>query len=251
VPNKYTGPLGDPPQYVVDWLRSGLTAGQLSIKTGMSTSTIASRMSYWRKRVAVATIEPCWIKTTHEAHGWTEVDGEVRSLVDASTVLQVPEGSKVGYHHCIGVPDYAEAAKNMKRRESDPYNHDRLVEVERHRVDVPSISREGPSEVITERRVALDAVYERVVVEGDWRRIQQLTCWCCTCGDREGSDAYCRNHGATFGERPCDIHGVQGSTIIDFDLDTREETDSGVYPDPVSVEREKQRQQAVDLGYRD
>lgn len=36
------------------------------------------------------------------------------------------------------------------------------------------------------------------------------TCFCCTCGDREGSDPYCRNHG-WMGERSCEEHGQIGT----------------------------------------
>jgi hypothetical protein len=36
------------------------------------------------------------------------------------------------------------------------------------------------------------------------------TCFCCSCGDREGSDPACRNHGFAA-TRPCEDHGTPGS----------------------------------------
>ena len=38
----------------------------------------------------------------------------------------------------------------------------------------------------------------------------RTNCFCCSCGDREGSDPACRNHGFAA-ERPCELHGMPGS----------------------------------------
>lgn len=62
---------------------------------------------------------------------------------------------------------------------------------------------------------------------GDWKY-----CHCCSCGEREGSDPYCRNHGGTYGERPCEKHNQPGSLIEDSDR----------MPASVQVERERQVQ---------
>lgn len=34
-------------------------------------------------------------------------------------------------------------------------------------------------------------------------------CFCCSCGEREGSDPFCRNHGFA-GLRPCESHNQPG-----------------------------------------
>lgn len=34
-------------------------------------------------------------------------------------------------------------------------------------------------------------------------------CFCCSCGERVGSDPHCRNHGFA-GRRPCQVHGMPG-----------------------------------------
>ena len=38
----------------------------------------------------------------------------------------------------------------------------------------------------------------------------RVACYCCTCGEREGSDAACRNHGWAA-VRPCLFHDMPGS----------------------------------------
>ena len=175
----------------------------------------------------------CANKTAHEQHGWTEVDGKVVSVVDASTVLQ---GAK--YHVCSGVRDLTEESKHLRRRESVPYGHSRPVEVSAtdHKSD---LIFPGPVRDIRERRIELDAVYERTVIETPWVKVQQLTCWCCTCD--EGIDWACRNHNMGWGMRPCDVHGVEGQREVNPETD-----EEGEMPDSVLVYRAKQR--AVDLG---
>ena len=37
----------------------------------------------------------------------------------------------------------------------------------------------------------------------------RTNCFCCTCGDREGSDVACRNHGWAA-QRPCEKHEMPG-----------------------------------------
>jgi hypothetical protein len=65
--------------------------------------------------------------------------------------------------------------------------------------------------------------FERVsVVEN------RTDCFCCTCGDRAGSDPACRNHGYA-GRRPCDIHNLPGQEWDD------EMVPGGGMPEPVSV----------------
>jgi hypothetical protein len=39
--------------------------------------------------------------------------------------------------------------------------------------------------------------------------VKRTDCFCCTCGDREGSDFACRNHGY-YAQRPCERHGMPG-----------------------------------------
>lgn len=47
-------------------------------------------------------------------------------------------------------------------------------------------------------------VYELVLKVEEWE-----DCFCCSCGDRDGPDAACRNHGFA-GRRPCDRHQMPG-----------------------------------------
>jgi hypothetical protein len=44
-------------------------------------------------------------------------------------------------------------------------------------------------------------------------------CFCCSCGEREGSDASCRNHGnGMAGERPCEVHNMPGAVDDDGEM---------------------------------
>lgn len=53
-------------------------------------------------------------------------------------------------------------------------------------------------------------------------------CFCCSCGDNEGSDSACRNHGHA-GTRPCELHNMPGSPWEDSD------------EMPISVQQERAR----------
>jgi len=59
------------------------------------------------------------------------------------------------------------------------------------------------------------------------RITDRTTCYCCSCGDRPGSDPYCRNHGFA-GARPCLDHDVPGQANED-----------GNMPDSVQAKRDK------------
>lgn len=42
-------------------------------------------------------------------------------------------------------------------------------------------------------------------------------CYCCSCGEREGSDPFCRNHGFA-GKRKCETHCMPGDDyVVDYD----------------------------------
>lgn len=60
--------------------------------------------------------------------------------------------------------------------------------------------------------VTWDTGYGEVVVQ-TWVQICEIrdrrTCFCCSCGDREGSDVACRNHGFAA-KRPCEKHETPG-----------------------------------------
>lgn len=56
-------------------------------------------------------------------------------------------------------------------------------------------------------------------------------CFCCSCGEREGSDPACRSHG-DYGKRPCEEHGMPGYTWED-----EGGGDSGVMPASVQAAR--------------
>ena len=188
----------------------------------------------------MADFKPCWLKTAHERHGWTEVvnatETRLVSMVDASTVLSVP-GAR--YHLCEGVPDIEAVTKALGVYRHDPYETTYIAG--EHIV--------GGIRVRTERRVTLSGIYERVVREDvEWRLLQQLTCFCCSCDD-QGMDHFCRNHGGQWGMRPCEEHGVEGATIIDFDIDTGLEQDTGKMPDSVqAIRRIQSEERAFDNG---
>lgn len=54
----------------------------------------------------------------------------------------------------------------------------------------------------------------RLVVAQHWQSAQ-TTCYCCSCGERVGSDPYCRNHG-WVGTRICTEH-PGGGDLADED----------------------------------
>lgn len=64
----------------------------------------------------------------------------------------------------------------------------------------------------------------------DWTE-ERDDCFCCSCGDREGSDHACRNHGYA-GKRPCELHGMPGST-----WEAEDGSDSGEMPASVQAAR--------------
>lgn len=51
-------------------------------------------------------------------------------------------------------------------------------------------------------------IRRRQVIATEWVEIRS-DCYCCSCGDREGADGACRNHG-WYGQRPCEKHGMPG-----------------------------------------
>lgn len=61
--------------------------------------------------------------------------------------------------------------------------------------------------------ITRDPGYGEIVVES-WIKICEIrdrqNCFCCSCGDREGSDIACRNHG-WMAKRPCETHDMPGS----------------------------------------
>lgn len=53
----------------------------------------------------------------------------------------------------------------------------------------------------------------------DWTK-KRTDCFCCSCGEREGSDPACRNHGWD-GQRPCEHHRMPGKlreSSEDYDM---------------------------------
>jgi len=67
----------------------------------------------------------------------------------------------------------------------------------------------------------------------------RTNCFCCSCGDREGDDAACRNHGS-HGLRPCEEHGMPGAGWDDlFDADGTPDPLNRVMPDSVQQERQR------------
>jgi len=76
----------------------------------------------------------------------------------------------------------------------------------------------GPVTVDPETRVQTWTEYQdwygwknsRTVTATPWVECERTTCYCCSCGEREGSDPYCRNHGFA-GERRCEKHRMRGT----------------------------------------
>lgn len=188
----------------------------------------------------------CWLRTAHEQHGWTEVyDGREAVVHEgASTVLQVPDGGWVRYHHCDGVPELRDENKGLKEilPERRDYEHWYVVqEQDRHSGRIQLDGNQVTHRV--ERRVTLEAIYERTVIETPWVQVQRITCFCCSCGDRPGSDPACRNHGFA-GLRPCEEHGTPGS-VWDEDF----ENGPRGMPDSVQVVRRVRKElEATDNG---
>lgn len=54
----------------------------------------------------------------------------------------------------------------------------------------------------------------RTVTRTKWTEHERTNCYCCSCGERENSDPYCRNHGFA-GQRPCEVHNLPGQTDED------------------------------------
>lgn len=90
---------------------------------------------------------------------------------------------------------------------------------------------------------------QRLIVTSEYPGIKTITVWeptlviedrtdcfCCSCGDREGSDSDCRNHGWD-GRRPCDEHGMPGQYDEDRCM-------------PISVQAQARRQEAEDRSWR-
>ena len=94
---------------------------------------------------------------------------------------------------------------------------------------------------VTERRVGIESISERVVWASNWRETERLECFCCTCDEdyysgHVSTDAACRNHGY-YGKRPCDIHNLPGYTWEDTDE----------MPDSVLTVRKKQAEELEKL----
>jgi hypothetical protein len=62
----------------------------------------------------------------------------------------------------------------------------------------------------------------------------RTNCYCCSCGEREGFDPYCRNHGWA-GTRKCEVHDVGPG-------DTQDEEGRPLG----SVQQERARQRALE-----
>lgn len=80
-------------------------------------------------------------------------------------------------------------------------------------------------------------INSRTVTATPWVETSRTDCFCCSCGDREGSDSSCRNHNYGFDRRPCEVHHLPGQA-----------DDDGKMPESVQVERA--RRDAVEARYR-
>lgn len=61
--------------------------------------------------------------------------------------------------------------------------------------------------------ITRDPGYGEIIVES-WVKVCEIrdrqNCFCCSCGDREGTDVACRNHGWAA-KRPCEMHEMPGT----------------------------------------
>lgn len=64
-------------------------------------------------------------------------------------------------------------------------------------------------ETWTEYRTWPGFVQTRELQATLWKETERTDCFCCSCGDREGSDPACRNHGWAA-QRPCEAHNMPG-----------------------------------------
>jgi hypothetical protein len=71
----------------------------------------------------------------------------------------------------------------------------------------------GEAWIESERTPGL--VRRRQVIATEWTEIR-TDCFCCSCGEREGDDGACRNHGG-YGQRPCEKHNMPGQPWQDTD----------------------------------
>lgn len=92
-------------------------------------------------------------------------------------------------------------------------------------------TEDGDQQWNEEEKVA-EGTYRRLVVATPWV-LERTHCYCCTCYEdyysgMVSTDAYCRNHGYGFGERPCDVHNLPGQPI-----DLRELQPEFIGPEPM------------------
>lgn len=76
-----------------------------------------------------------------------------------------------------------------------------------------------------------------------WQLIVEIedreTCYCCSCGENPGHDAYCRNHGFA-GKRRCEDHDMPGDEFeVKGDMET---LDLNRPLESVQVERKRREQ---------
>ena len=101
------------------------------------------------------------------------------------------------------------------------------------------VFQEGGSTLVERFKEYTSHITKEVVFTSYEGEILRWECYCCSCED--GSDAFCRNHNIGYGTRPCDVHKTKGYNIVDIDLATGEETDTGEMPDSVQVHLAKIR----------
>lgn len=96
------------------------------------------------------------------------------------------------------------------------------------------IRHEDGTETWLETYNAFDGAIRTRRVTAEAYAETRTDCFCCSCGESEGSDPACRNHGFAA-KRPCDIHNLPGSEWDDFGIEG--DTSVGTMPEPVSVAR--------------
>lgn len=82
-------------------------------------------------------------------------------------------------------------------------------------------------------------IRSRTVTATPWVETSRDDCFCCSCGEREGSDPACRNHGWAA-QRPCETHNLPGQP-----WDNDPETGAMGGGMPLSVQAERARRDAA------
>lgn len=106
-----------------------------------------------------------------------------------------------------------------------------------------NVTRYDGKEQWTEVEETPGLIRRRNVLASEWVE-ERTDCFCCSCGDREGSDPACRNHGFAA-ERPCETHNMPGSVWDDFGIEG--DTSVGTMPESVQAVRRHRQESSANI----